>query len=72
MAEKIEYKGYKIVADSYQDSEVNLWVPRAMIFPMDEAQNTEMPMSWAREFETQLKADDFALEGARLYIDEFF
>lgn len=73
MAEEIEYKGYNIATDSYKDDESGLWVPRALITPTPESsQNSEMPMSWEREFETQQEADDFALEGAQFYVDSNF
>lgn len=70
--EEISHKGYKIVTESYEDDETGKWVPRALITPLDEAANSEMPMNWEREFDTQLQADDFALEGAQLYIDNHY
>ncbi|MEX0877454.1 MAG: hypothetical protein WDZ40_01160 [Candidatus Spechtbacterales bacterium] len=72
MAEEIEYKGYKITSQSYQDDESGKWVPSVLIVPMDEAQNSEMPMSWEREFDEQAEADDFALEGAQFYVDSYY
>lgn len=72
MAEEIEFRGYRIAANSYQDDENGKWIPHADIMPLDESQNDPMPMSWEREFSTQLEADDYALESAQLYISSTF
>ncbi|MEX0869905.1 MAG: hypothetical protein WDZ39_00560 [Candidatus Spechtbacterales bacterium] len=69
MAEELDYKGYKITANSYKDEESGLWVPRASVTSIDEAQISEMPLSWEREFDTGQQADDFALESAQIHID---
>lgn len=69
MAEEIEYKGYRLQARSYRDQESQKWVPYIVLTPIDEAQTSEMPMSWECEFDSQLEADDYALDGAQFYID---
>ncbi|MDX1608293.1 MAG: hypothetical protein R3251_03735 [Candidatus Spechtbacterales bacterium] len=68
--EEIEYNGYKIISESYQDEETGKWVPSAVVLPTSESSpNSEMPMSWEREFDTRQEAEDFATEGAQFYID---
>ncbi len=71
--ERLEYRGYNITADSYQDKETGMWVARAFIHPLDEAMNEEDgPITWEKEFETKQQADDFAADGAQYYVDSFF
>lgn len=72
MAQEIIFRGYKIEAKSYMDDNTDKWIPYAIITPVDEAQNKEMPMSWQREFDTLQGADDFALDGAEFYIANHF
>ncbi len=70
MEQEIFHRGYKIIAESYQNDR-GKWIARARIVPVDEAMVTEeRPLNWPQEFENQQKADDFALQGAQLYIDE--
>lgn len=70
MAEEIFYKEYKIIGESYKNDS-GKWIPRARIVPTEDSVNREeRPLNWPEEFDNQLKADDFALESAQLYIDE--
>lgn len=67
--QQIRHRGYQITATSFQNDRER-WVPRATIVPIDETANREeSPFTWARDFATQEEADNFALEGAQLYID---
>lgn len=69
MAEEITFRGYKIQASSFQNND-GKWVPQAAIIPIDEAANQEeAPLTFERDFDTQLEADDYALDSAQLYID---
>jgi hypothetical protein len=72
MAEEIEFRGYRITANSYQDDMSGKWIPYADIMPIADTPNDPLPMSWEREFDTQLEADDYALESAELYISATF
>lgn len=76
MAEQIDYRGYKITAESYQDDETGKWVPRAVIESLGigsgEVPLDQMPMSWEQEFDTARQAEDYALDGAKFYIDSYF
>ena len=70
----IDHKGYKIEALSYPSDE-GKWIPYAKVTPIkgSASQNVEeAPLTWEREFGTQIEADDFALQGAQLYIDSNF
>ena len=70
MGEEITYRGYKIIGESYQNDE-GKWIPKARIIPETDSMNEEEgPMEWPELFNTQTEADDFALDGAQLYIDE--
>jgi hypothetical protein len=70
MPTEIFHRGYKIEADSYQNESAK-WVPCSKITAVDESPEEPIsPLSWQREFETQQEADDFAISGAQLYIDE--
>ncbi len=64
------YQGYYIEPDSCQD-EKGRWVPRASIYPTKGQPSKEIaPLVWQKVFDNKREADDFALQGAELYIDE--
>jgi hypothetical protein len=69
--EEFNYRGYTIQAQSYKN-ENGKWTPQAKVVHPKRG-NTHLdkaPLTWSREFETQQQADDFAITGAQMYLDE--
>ncbi len=72
MSQEIFHKGYQIAGEGHQN-EQGKWIPRAKIMPQDETITQEARnLEWPKEFDSQLEAEDFALTGAQLYIDEHY
>ena len=73
MSQEIIYRGYRVTTSVYQDKDTGKWVPRANIVAIDEAKNfEETPMTWQKEFDTQVEAENFVLDGVEFYIAEHF
>lgn len=66
MKEGITHREYNIKSASYQDS-TGKWIPQALISSGEK--KPEEPLTWNKKFDSKAKADDFALQGAILYID---
>ncbi len=72
MTQQFNYRGYLIKAASYE-KEPGKWIPQASIVPQYESRvEEEGPLVWPQEFDSQTKADSFALQGAQLYIDSHY
>ncbi|MEX2008351.1 MAG: hypothetical protein WD850_02610 [Candidatus Spechtbacterales bacterium] len=70
--QEIEYQGYRITAEAYQDPGTGKWVPRAFLHADEEGdpltQDANQPLTWMNTFGTQEEAEDYALESAQLRI----
>ncbi len=72
MTQEFNYRGYLIKAGSYE-KEPGKWIPQATIISRYESRVEEpSPLAWPKEFDSQTKADSFALQGAQLYIDNHY
>lgn len=72
MTQEFNHRGYLIKAESYE-KEPGKWVPQATIVSKFESQVKEVsPLAWPNEFDSQTKADSFAIQGAQLYIDSHY
>ncbi len=64
----IKHRNYNIKGASYQNSS-GKWIPQALFSP-EERPEEGKPLTWQKEFKDKRKADDFAVQGTILYIDE--
>ena len=72
MAQEFNYRGYLIKATSYQ-KDLGKWTPQAVIISQSGTKiKEEAPLTWTEEFDSQTKADSFAIDGAQFYIDNHY
>jgi len=70
MADGIFYRGYNIIAEPYQN-EMGERIPKAQIMAVNETITAEEDsLGWPELFDSQLEAENFAISGARLDINE--